>query len=454
MRRSRPNPLLGVGFGREFLFVAPLPDLSWWPFWHYEPHHNILWVWLKTGALGFIAFWILIGTAIARAAFCVETLKRLERRASFAILALAGIISTMVFCYVDLGLVSGRVTVFLGTLLGTLAVLISSTTYEAIAQGSRTTRMHVSVVICTRNRPDLIGTAVASVLANTYPVFDLLVVDQSDDAAHRARSSAAALSEHPQPALPAHHAAGPLARLQHRHPRTPRRDPGLHRRRLRRARRTGLRRSSRAFEAEPEADMLYGQVALPACARGPTARSCRRWPSIEPQRLSRRDGFRIYGMGANFAARRRLFERIGGFDEMLGGGGPLRSSQDFDLSTAPTWAAPRSLLRPDVTGRPLRPAHRRAWPATLRAYGIGDGAFYFKHVRCGDLFALRLLTRQARRRMAVREALRSARHRKRGSQQIYLKGCLEGIARELRYPVDRRRRLYGPALPLAEGSAA
>ena len=41
----------------------------------------------------------------------------------FAIFALTGIISTVVFCYVDLGLVSGRVTVFLGTLLGTLSVL-------------------------------------------------------------------------------------------------------------------------------------------------------------------------------------------------------------------------------------------------------------------------------------------------------------------------------------------
>ena len=28
----------------------------------------------------------------------------------------------------------------------------------------------------------------------------------------------------------------------------------------------------------------------------------------------------------------------------------------------------------------------------VAAYGFGDGAFYFKHVRCGDLFALRLLT--------------------------------------------------------------
>jgi O-Antigen ligase len=116
------NPVLGVGFGREFLFVAALPDLSWWPFWHFEPHHNILWVWLKTGIIGFIAFWVLIGGAIARAAHHARTLRRPDSRV-FAVLALVGIIATVVFCYVDLGLVSARVTVFLGTILGTLSVL-------------------------------------------------------------------------------------------------------------------------------------------------------------------------------------------------------------------------------------------------------------------------------------------------------------------------------------------
>jgi hypothetical protein len=116
------EPLLGVGFGREFLFAVDLPSLAWWPFWHYEPHHNILWVWLKTGAIGFILFWVLMGTAVARAAFLVKTLRERETRV-FALLSLGGIITTLVFCYVDLGLVDSRVTIFLGTVLGTLAVL-------------------------------------------------------------------------------------------------------------------------------------------------------------------------------------------------------------------------------------------------------------------------------------------------------------------------------------------
>jgi hypothetical protein len=116
------DPLLGVGFGRQFLFVVGLPDLSWWPFWRYEPHHNILWVWLKTGALGFTVFWVLMGSAIARAAYLAKSLPTRDGRV-FAMLALAGIVSSLVFCYVDLGLTSGRVTAFLGIVLGTLGVL-------------------------------------------------------------------------------------------------------------------------------------------------------------------------------------------------------------------------------------------------------------------------------------------------------------------------------------------
>ena len=37
----------------------------------------------------------------------------------------------------------------------------------------------VSAVICTRNRPDVVGQAVASVLASAYAPFDLTVIDQS-----------------------------------------------------------------------------------------------------------------------------------------------------------------------------------------------------------------------------------------------------------------------------------
>lgn len=116
------HPVLGVGFGSQYYFIVPMPDMSWWPFYRYEPHHNILWVWLKTGAFGFVCFWTLMGTALARAAYFSKTLRARELRV-FSLLSLVGITCVLVFSYVDLGLVSPRVTVFLGTALGTLAVL-------------------------------------------------------------------------------------------------------------------------------------------------------------------------------------------------------------------------------------------------------------------------------------------------------------------------------------------
>jgi O-antigen ligase len=118
----RSEPIFGVGFGREFYFVVALPSLSWWEFWRYEPHHNILWVWLKTGAPGFAIFWLLVGCALARATRLARRAHHREIRV-FSLLALAGIVQTLVFCYVDLGLVDGRITVFLGTIMGGIGAL-------------------------------------------------------------------------------------------------------------------------------------------------------------------------------------------------------------------------------------------------------------------------------------------------------------------------------------------
>jgi glycosyltransferase involved in cell wall biosynthesis len=296
--------------------------------------------------------------------------------------------------------------------------------------------MRVSAIICTRNRADLIGAAVASALANTYPDFDLLVVDQSDGP-ETGRIVRELMTSH--------------SNLRYLHTTT----PGLSR-----AYNIGIRETTgeilaftdddcvaptdwigsvaAAFIAEPEADMLYGQVLLPQALADsndivPTL------PIDRAQRLSRRDGFRIYGMGANFAARRRLFARIGGFDEMLGGGGPLKSSQDFDLQYRVYRAGATVLLRPEVRVDHYGVRTASQWPATLRAYGFGDGAFYSKHIRCGDLYALSLCVRRLGR-VALREALNGV--RRKPSLVPYLSSCLAGMRTSMRYPVDRRRRLY------------
>lgn len=118
----RANPIAGVGFGRPFLIIIQLVDVSFWPLWMHQPHNNIMWIWLKMGAVGFIAFWTLMGTALMRAAHLAGRLRAPEARV-FAVLTLCGLITSLVFCYVDLALTGARVTVLLGTLMGGLAVL-------------------------------------------------------------------------------------------------------------------------------------------------------------------------------------------------------------------------------------------------------------------------------------------------------------------------------------------
>lgn len=118
------DPLLGVGFGRTYDMVIRLPDLSWWPFWHYETHNSVLWLWLKTGGIGYVVVWSLLGGAIGRAAFAAKRLADPELRA-ISLFCLVSIVAAVIFGYVDLGFLSGRVMIMLGTVLGVLAVVES-----------------------------------------------------------------------------------------------------------------------------------------------------------------------------------------------------------------------------------------------------------------------------------------------------------------------------------------
>jgi glycosyltransferase involved in cell wall biosynthesis len=295
-------------------------------------------------------------------------------------------------------------------------------------------RPRLSAIICTRNRPDKIGQAVASVLASDHAEFDLTVVDQSTSDA--TASIVRRIGD---------------ARLRYLHSEV----AGLSR-----AYNTAIRSTSgtilaftdddcivpvdwlsnieRAFEAEPDADLLYGQV-LPA-HDGTEALT----PLLEierPERLSRRDGFRVFGMGANFAARRRLFEQIGPFDEVLGGGGPLRSSQDYDLAYRAYRGDTVILLRPEVALRHDGRREEEDWPALLTSYGIGDGAFYCKHVRCHDGYAAWLLTNRLVGQVG-RSAWKRARRRGGGGEATYVRGVLKGIRGSFEFDVDRTSRLY------------
>ncbi len=97
-----------------------------------------------------------------------------------------------------------------------------------------------------------------------------------------------------------------------------------------------------------------------------------------PRRLTGRTPMDRLGSSCNLAVRRDVLAALGGFDEVLGAGAPLRASEDKDLQ----WR----ILDAGWEGRYVPTAHvvhasgrsRRAALRVWAAYGMGEGALAAK----------------------------------------------------------------------------
>lgn len=98
-----------------------------------------------------------------------------------------------------------------------------------------------------------------------------------------------------------------------------------------------------------------------------------------------------FGHGANMGFRRDCFERISGFDNLLGAGGVFRSWPEKDIGYRILVKGGRIVYTPEAL---LFHSYWRDWPAvrnTFRNYAIGTGAAVAKYIRCGRWSAAYLL---------------------------------------------------------------
>lgn len=274
------------------------------------------------------------------------------------------------------------------------------------ASGSRSP-LDASVLICSRDRPDLLLDAVCSVLMGGAVPAELVVIDQS-------ASPHVALSEMGE-------VRGCRVRYLHCN------STGLSR-----ARNTGLRKAGRDVVVLIDDDMLVDEDWLASLLDGlPPARHCvatgrvlpapdeGRGVSVPPAALVTRGTPAVYRgpqaidvmAGANVAVRRDFVLGLGGYDERLGPGTRFSAAEDNDLGH-------RLLLAGgEVHYVPAAVVLHRAWRAQgevvrLRwRYGRGKGAFYAKHAGLRDG---RMLGRAAndvgsRLRRAARAAMREPR---------------------------------------------
>src|SRR5690606_28536026 len=108
-----------------FTIYEPMPDISGiFSLWDVTPHNTILWVWLRTGTVGFIVFWFLVGRGVIGASLTARHARDGYARAVgvFAVAATAG---WLAMAYLDMGATNFRLTLLVGFLLG-LAMRMTS----------------------------------------------------------------------------------------------------------------------------------------------------------------------------------------------------------------------------------------------------------------------------------------------------------------------------------------
>ena len=119
----RTSPIIGVGFGSPFYIVYPMADISnIYPFWNVIPHNSLLWVGMRMGTVGFIAFWGLIGFGVL-AGFDIMRTRRDPLTRAVVAFALAAIAAEIAVGYTDLQLESDRNLIFVGAVLGVLNMM-------------------------------------------------------------------------------------------------------------------------------------------------------------------------------------------------------------------------------------------------------------------------------------------------------------------------------------------
>ena len=117
---------LGYGYGKRMIHAVPIADISTkYEWWDIMTHNQVLWVWMRVGTFGFLAFWMMVSAIL----ICAARTVRSERAdPEIKALALGGMLivgALMIFGLLDLQFSNFRDMLFAGLWSGIVAVLPS-----------------------------------------------------------------------------------------------------------------------------------------------------------------------------------------------------------------------------------------------------------------------------------------------------------------------------------------
>lgn len=175
-----------------------------------------------------------------------------------------------------------------------------------------------------------------------------------------------------------------------------------------------------------------------------------------PRRVFHQNRFNLsFGHGHNMGARREAFERLGGFDELIGAGAPLGAWEERDLGYRALKAGGWIVFTPHAIAYHHHLQNWQGVRRSYRAYGIGTGAVAGKYLRCGDMGGLVLLGEwlfsQGLRQIAS-GILKWHRRDKvlLGLDQLYYP--FAGLSKSWKYAINRASCCYVPLTQFADPS--
>jgi GT2 family glycosyltransferase len=292
----------------------------------------------------------------------------------------------------------------------------------------RFTPEQVSVIVCTRNRPDLLERCLGRLAELAPAPLEIVVIDQSDG------NESGEVMKRFQARLP--HLRGVA---------TPTRG-------LSRARNLAIRESRGEILAFTDDDCLarrdwvgaivraFSTAAAPAAVTGPTLPeqdsavdprilAAATWCPPEARLYSRPVDPSLVGGGFNFSVRRDIVDRIGDFDPELGAGGRYRSAEDTDYVHRMLAEGASIQYDPSVVVSHLVWRNGDTQSAVEWEYGYGIAVWALKRATRRDFFPLGIASRVlvAQSRTAVSGIIRRDATAWR-TGRAYLAGLGRGLA--------------------------
>lgn len=312
-----------------------------------------------------------------------------------------------------------------------------------------TTFPHISIVIPTYNAPEDVQRCLLSLAAVTYPSWDILIVDQSDDT--RTQNVVEGLVSR-------------IPQVRYRHRRT---KGTCHARNVGLAETRGdiigfldhdctvepdwLMKVADVLDRHPQAAHIFGDVRTPDGSPEwgiegwtPTVKTAQEFEASTIGSMHNRLTLpHLTSMGAHMFVRREAAQCVGFFDVHFGPGSRFPSSEDGDY-TYRTLRSGYSVVRTPaiwVAHHGFRDYQSGAAARHLRTYQYSTGAWHMKVLRLGDPFALAWILKELWKNLQYVQPQHLIRRRgPTGLSHVAI--YVLGLVGSFQLRVDRRSQLY------------